>query len=209
MAQAADTQFPPRAGNGGRDPFEDAVAVVLQHEGGFVDDPVDPGGATNFGVSLRFLRGLGDLDGDGYLDGDLDRDGDVDAEDIRRMTREQAKAIYRSQWWDRYGYGQLGLPKVAAKVFDLSVNMGAHQAHKCLQRALGSVGLDLSDDGILGPASRRAIEDVAKAARQGVNSEGALLAALRSEAAGFYRTLIAEKPAFAKYRRGWLRRAYS
>ena len=75
--------------------FDKAIEVTLAHEGGFTDDPVDTGGATNWGVSLRFLKDAGDLDGDGVLDGDLDGDGDVDYDDIKKMARAEAIRIYK------------------------------------------------------------------------------------------------------------------
>lgn len=181
--------------------FQKALDVILEHEGGFVDDPDDPGGATNFGVSLRFLHSEGELDadGDGFHDFDFDKDGDVDAIDVRSMERFQAALIYREFWWDKYQY-QLLPGEVAIKVFDLSVNMGARQAHKLLQRALRASGVEVVDDGLIGPATRRAIDETDLCA---------LLPALRSEAAGFYRALTAARPPLKKYLKGWLRRAYS
>ncbi|MBF0590251.1 MAG: hypothetical protein HQL53_14110 [Magnetococcales bacterium] len=175
--------------------FESAISIVLQHEGGYVNDPVDPGGATNYGVSLRFLRATGDLDL-----GDVDGDGDIDADDIRQMNRDQAIAIYRSEFWDRGGYEHIRHQNVANKLFDAAVNMGPKQAHKLVQRALWSVGRRVVVDGQLGPRTLAAIQD----------ANGAhLLAALRSEMAGFYRELIARRPQLKKYRKGWERRAYA
>lgn len=175
--------------------FSEAINVVLKHEGGFSDDPNDPGGATNYGISLRYLRTVGDLDGDGYLDGDFDHDGDVDAEDIRRMSMQNAVSIYKSQWWDRYGYESINSQDVATKVFDLAVNMGARQAHIIVQRALRAVGKVVKEDGVIGPVTMAAINNY---------QSMMLLPAIRSEAAGFYRSL--NKP---KYIEGWLNRAYS
>lgn len=175
--------------------FLAALETVLRHEGGFVDAPTDPGGATNFGISLRWLRGLGDSNGDGWLEGDLDHDGDVDADDIRKLTRDEAVALYRTQWWERYGYAQIADKAIATKVFDLAVNMGAGQAHKLLQRALRATGKIVQEDGVLGPETRAAVDAYAYRG---------LLPALRSEAAGFYRGL--NKPEFLY---GWLNRAYA
>jgi len=190
----------PDIGDVGDERFRHAVRRVLAHEGGFVDDPDDPGDATKHGISLRYLRRLGDLDGDGYLDGDLDQDGDLDVEDIRRMTPATAARIYHDQWWQRYGYGELRVG-TATKVFDLAVNMGPRQAHICLQRAArAAFDAELVEDGILGPNTRAAVA---------AGDEDRLLAALKSEAAGYYRSLIAARPALAKYERGWLRRAYA
>jgi lysozyme family protein len=175
--------------------FSEAINVVLQHEGGFSDDPADSGGTTNHGISLRYLRTVGDLDCDGYRDGDLDRDGDVDSDDIRRMSVRDAVALYKSQWWDRYGYEQIHAQDVATKVFDLAVNMGARQAHIVVQRALRAVGKVVKEDGILGPVTIEAINNY---------QPRGLLPAIRSEAAGFYRGL--NRPQFIA---GWLNRAYS
>lgn len=183
--------------------FNLAIAAVLKHEGGFVDDSADPGGVTNFGISLRFLKKAGelDLDGDGHPDGDIDFDGDIDAEDIINMTRAQAIELYRNHFWLRYGYNRMP-SGIGEKVFDLCVNMGPRQAHKLLQRALRSVGGSLVDDGVIGPKTRRVI-------RRYDNQTDLIVAALRSESAGFYRTLAALKIELKKYLNGWLNRAYS
>ena len=171
--------------------FEAAIPYVLEHEGGYSDHPYDAGGPTNFGVSLRLLRELG------Y---DVDHDGDVDAQDIAALSRTDAVLVFRRLWWDRYQYGALGSQLVAEKTFDLAVNMGAAQAHRLLQRALrASGGVELSEDGVLGPRTVTA----ARAA-----DPWATRAALRSEAAGFYRLLSAQKPSLAVFLGGWLRRAY-
>jgi lysozyme family protein len=176
--------------------FALAIKTVLQHEGKYVDNPADPGGATNYGISLRWLTSIGDADNDGVLDGDIDLDGDVDADDIAKMTVEQAEGFYKLHWWDKYGYGKIQDQSVAVKVFDLAVNMGAKQAHKCLQRAIRSAKLlKLKDDGILGQQTLDAANST---------NYTHLLCALRSEAAGFYRSL--NRPQFLE---GWLNRAYS
>ena len=166
--------------------FEVAVQATLDHEGGYVDHPSDPGGATKYGISLRFLRDIGV---------DIDRDGDVDADDIRGLTRQQAKLLYFRQFWQKNRYGSFPSHEIAAKVFDLSVNMGPRQAHKILQRALRACGEPIADDGIVGPRTMAALNSA---------PDHCVLSAIRSEAAGFYRYL--RKPEFE---RGWLRRAYS
>ncbi|MEM7197149.1 MAG: glycosyl hydrolase 108 family protein [Pseudomonadota bacterium] len=172
--------------------FQSAIAKTLAHEGGFVDDPADAGGATNWGISLRFLRAEGDI-------GDVDGDGDIDANDVRQMTRAEAIEIYRVKFWERYHYADLA-GSIGEKLFDLCVNMGPRQAHKILQRALRACGFVVDEDGIIGPNTIRAANE----------TDGTLLlVALRAEAAGFYRSLIAQKPALQKFQNGWLNRAYS
>ena len=95
--------------------FVQAVEAVLNHEGGYVNDPDDPGGETKWGISRRSYPSL----------------------DITNLTREDAIAIYYRDWWRRYKYDLIEDAAVAAKVLDLSVNMGPSQAHKILQREIG------------------------------------------------------------------------
>ncbi|MDX1901873.1 MAG: glycosyl hydrolase 108 family protein [Gammaproteobacteria bacterium] len=176
--------------------FDTAILTVLRHEGLYVNDPQDAGGATNYGVSLRWLKSIGDLNSDGFLDGDLDHDGDVDLFDVKNMTRDDAIKLYRQYWWDNFPYEKIVNQLIGTKLFDLAVNMGSKPSHKCLQRAIRAAsGLHLLEDGILGTKSLEAIN--------AANAD-TLLAAYRSEAAGFYRSL--NKP---KYIEGWLNRAYS
>lgn len=186
---------------GRHDPlFERALSVVLAHEGGLSEHPDDPGGVTQYGISLRYLQSLG------VRVGDLDGDGDVDADDVRGMTREQAAAIYR-RLWDAGQYAELP-PAVAVKLFDLAVNMGARRAVRLLQRALRACGRPVTDDGLLGPQTIRAAWDVHEEWSPG-NADAALLAALRSEAAGYYRVLVAKNPRLSVFEHGWLNRAYA
>lgn len=184
------------------DSFAAAIAFVLGHEGGFSDDPVDPGGTTQWGISLSWLRraGLLDLDHDGRADGDVNGDGVVDAEDVRAMPRDHAVKLYRLHWWDALGYARITDPVISAKTLDLSVNMGAAGAHRCLQRALRAAWFPVDDDGRLGPATLSAVNAA---------DPRSLMPAFKSEAAGYYRSLIAARPAFSKFEKGWLNRAYA
>jgi len=158
--------------------FDIAIKKLLEDEGGYVNDPVDPGGETKFGISKRTYPDV----------------------DIKNLTVDGAKAIYKRDFWDKGGYDNIDDTAVADKVFNLAVNMGARRAHKLIQRAMMSVGVELVEDGILGPKSFSAINSV---------DNNALLAAYRSEAAGYYRVLIARRKKFLKYKNGWLKRAYS
>lgn len=179
--------------------FKQAVENVLRHEGGFVNDPDDPGGATNYGISLRFIRN--EVDGT-EIDGlvlDKDQDGDIDADDIRQLSHHDTIDIYYRFFWDRYGYDSLR-PEIAGKVFDLCVNIGPRPAHKLLQQSVWAAGDErIANDGIIGPNTIRAAGDI---------QSKHLLVALRSEAAGFYRVLVAKRPKLSKYKDGWLNRAY-
>ena len=176
--------------------FEKAIPIILKHEGGLVDHKADPGGITNFGISLRFLKDFPE-------DGDINADGVVNAEDIRNMTVRDAMKIYHKHWWVKYRYDLINDQTIATKIFDLSVNMGAKRDHMLLQQALNKAfGMKLTVDGIIGPATRaviNAIED---------DKEQVLLTAYCDEAWGFYQRLIANKPELGVFRNGWRNRAY-
>lgn len=119
--------------------------------------------------------------------------------DIKSLNREQAIEIYYRDWWTRFHFARLPEP-AAAKLFDLAVNMGPANAVRCLQRALRACGRRIDDDGALGP------ETIAAAAAADPN---ALVAALRSEAAGHYRSLaISKETDRGLFLAGWLDRAY-
>lgn len=116
--------------------FERAVEKTLAHEGGYVNDPQDPGGETNFGISKRSYPHV----------------------NIAALTREDAIEIYRRDWWDRFNYGRITHEKIAAKTFDFSVNMGPTRAHVLLQRAVIESGGDrIVIDGALGPKTFSAV----------------------------------------------------
>lgn len=72
------------------DVFEKAHEFVQRWEGGYCDDAGDPGGATKYGVSLRFLRS------EGY---DIDGDGDVDVDDVKAVTKAKARELFRKHFW--------------------------------------------------------------------------------------------------------------
>ena len=173
------------------DNFTEAVNFALAHEGGFVDDKTDRGGTTNWGISLRFLRDI--------VGGDIDMDGDVDADDIRALTRQQAIDLYREHFWDKYQCAQL--PRlIAIKFFDFCVNMGPAQATRLLQESLVCCQYRVAVDGIMG-------EQTLSATNMNHNNPEAIVAVLRARALGFYRELMAKRPALNKYRTGWERRA--
>lgn len=110
--------------------FELAIPIVLRHEGGLIDDPSDPGGITNFGISQRSYPSI----------------------NIRALTVETASAIYKRDWWDAHHYGDIVPQAVGNKILDTAVNLGASRAHKILQEAAG-----VAVDGILGPATFTAV----------------------------------------------------
>ncbi len=171
--------------------------AIVSREGGYVNDPDDPGGATNFGVTVGTMARLGlDLDGNGR----------VDAADVRRLTRAQAVEIFLSHYYARPRIGELPEP-LRASVFDMYVNAGAN-AVKILQRLLSRMGWPLADDGVIGPRTIAAAEAAARAAPDH------LADAYGIARRNYYFALADRRPASRKYARaraggkgGWIRRA--
>lgn len=120
--------------------FERALALVLKHEGGFVNHPRDPGGATNKGVTLATFRRY------------VKPKGTVT--DLKALTNEQAGVVYRRQYWDAVLGAELP-SGVDYAVFDFAVNSGPSRAAKYLQRAVGAKA-----DGRIGPATLAAVRNV-------------------------------------------------
>jgi len=167
--------------------FDLAIPTILRHEGGLVDNPNDPGGITNYGVSLRWLKSKG-------LAGDLNHDGDVNAADIKIMTKIDAMEFYRKFWWDAYRYQFIVAQAVATKIFDAAVNMGAPRAHTLAQAVLG-----IQQDGVLGPKSLAELNAMPSIK---------FIVAYQEQMAQFYRRLVVLNPARQEFLKGWLNRAY-
>lgn len=174
--------------------FNLAIPIILKHEGGYVDNPKDPGGPTKFGISLRFLKEQG------LFKGDLDHDGDIDINDIKKMTVEQAKDFYKACWWDKYSYQSIANQDIATKVLDLSVNMGPIQSHKLLQKAVNEnyPAKPLIVDSILGNESF-----------QEINYEDpiVLLNSFKQQALKFYLNLVNKNSKLIEFLAGWKYRA--
>lgn len=170
---------------------------IVTREGGFVNDPNDPGGATNFGVTIHTMRRLGL---------DLTGDGQVDDSDVRALTRERAVDIFLDHYFHRPGIG--ALPEVLQpSVFDMQVNAGAN-AVRILQRLLVDMGYDLDVDGVIGPQTIRAAHAAARAAPDHIADAYGI--ARRD----YYYAIADRRPASRRYARrrdggkgGWILRA--
>jgi lysozyme family protein len=176
---------------------ESIAAEIVRREGGYVNDPDDPGGATNFGVTIHTMRRLGlDLTGDGR----------VDPADVRALEPEQATAIYVKHYFEA---PQIHLLPEAlhASVFDMQVNAGGN-AIRILQRLMGAFGHVLKDDGAIGPKTVAAVRAAyAEAPDHLVDAYGI-------ERRNYYYRLGDQRPASRKYARrkdgdkgGWILRA--
>jgi lysozyme family protein len=121
-----------------KDNFDKCFELVLEHEGGYVNDPRDPGGRTNMGVTQRAWET--------YLN------RSVTETEMRTLTPNIIKPFYRAMYWDKLKGDQLpaGIDYAA---FDLAVNSGVRKAARYLQQIAG-----VFDDGIIGPKSLEAIQ---------------------------------------------------
>jgi lysozyme family protein len=123
------------------DNFDACVALILANEGGFCDQPADPGGATNFGITKRTLEAFV---GHG-----------VSVDDVRNLSSNTAIEIYRSNYWNVMRCGDLP-PGVDLMVFDYGVNSGPATSVKALQALVG-----VPQDGAVGKITLGAVEKVA------------------------------------------------
>lgn len=182
--------------------FARAVRDVLETEGGFVDDPVDRGGTTKYGISLRFLKDEGQID--------LDGDGDIDGMDIRRLKRSDAIFLYHRCFWKRLDADALPQP-IGEMMFDQAVNAGLGSARRLLQRAINrclaraaSAPPQLVIDGWIGKATTDALNWVL---RWGALGMPALTDAFRVEVRLRYRAIAEQNPSQRRFLKGWLARA--
>lgn len=157
--------------------LDECLAFTLREEGGFVDDPRDPGGATNMGVTLGTLRVWRD-------------DPRLGVADVRTLTRAAVTSIYGADYWNKLRCDALpgGVDLMA---FDFAVTSGTLRSAKLLQAALG-FSADAAD-GAVGP-------DTLAAAQTGQHA--AVIAALAGRHAAYYRAL----PTFHVFGAGWLAR---
>lgn len=116
--------------------FDRALSLVLKHEGGYVDHPRDPGGATNKGITIATYRRYVKKNGT--------------KEDLKRISDADVAKVYRKHFWDKVRGDDLP-SGVDYAVFDFAVNSGPTRAAKYLQRVLG-----VTQDGIIGGETLKA-----------------------------------------------------
>ena len=112
--------------------FEQAIEVILKHEGGFVDHPSDPGGRTNFGISQRSYPDV----------------------DIKNLTRQGAKEIYKKDYWNPLKLYLIDNANICLDIFDVAVNSGRSRAVKMAQKLVGT-----KEDGGMGVITAKAINE--------------------------------------------------
>lgn len=177
--------------------FEDAVDYVLDRELGYVDSPNDSGGATNFGISLRFLRSLTEENQRKY--GIFEP---INEQTIQELSVEQAKCIYKGEFWDNARFSDVRDQLVCNYIFDMAVNCGIAQSVKIVQRSLWALSFSrrfIVDDGILGD---RTLE------RLNIILPDMVMPVLVASRASYYRLLAEIRPKDKENLEGWLNRSY-
>lgn len=150
--------------------FERCIPVILRHEGGYVNHPNDPGGETKYGISKRAFPN----------------------EDIKNLTIERAKEIYKKYYWDRMGVEGIEDIQLCLHVFDHGVNAGARTSIRMLQRLAG-----VKADGVIGPITLGA-----------VNSQN-LTEKFKQERINYYTRLAERRPKLKVFLKGWINRVHT
>jgi lysozyme family protein len=194
--------------------FDRALARLLEIEGGYVNDPDDPGGETCWGISRRFhpdwqgwamvdavkaeygtgpaFSGINDIT-KALVRGALDRDENLQA---------LVATFYRTEFWNRFRGDAIPV-EIADEMLDIAVNLGVHQAVKFLQSALNLwpfEGEPLVVDGIFGWVTEERVNALDKSE---IRSTVTMLNILQGM---HYMELVKERPDKAKYLKGWLKR---
>jgi type VI secretion system secreted protein VgrG len=161
------------------------IAALILREGGYVDDPDDRGGPTNYGITLATLHAW--------------RGTPVSAADVAALTVGEASAIYTSEYFTKPGFDAVADPILQEFLFDFGVNSGPRAATMALQTVLLQAGLYAGKiDGSFGPLSRAAIAKV--------TNHAALFFAVKCERYEFLLRDVGQRPADAKYAAGWANR---
>jgi lysozyme family protein len=168
--------------------FQAFLPILLQHEGGFVNDPADPGGATNKGITIATfqacaMRLLG-------IAPTLDA--------LKAITDQQAGVIYKELYWNHICGDQISLQALANIVCDFQVNAGSRSS-KLLQQVINELGAapPLVIDGIIGASSLAALQLI---------DQRDAYARFKQHVIDYYRALAAQRPELKKFLRGWLNR---
>lgn len=166
--------------------WDKSIDFVLNWEGGFVDHPLDKGGPTNRGITLSTLKAA-------YAQ------GIVKHCDIKALTLAEAKAIYKTNYWDKWGWGALPWPACLC-LLDITVNHGSGGMAIIAQRACNALGAGLDIDGKYGPKTKTALFAIAPASPEALSEQ---LCIWRKD---YYNRIIRNNPTQEVFRKGWFNR---
>ncbi len=173
--------------------FNKVIPIILKHEGGYVNNSADPGGATNMGIILKLFRQWAFKFHLEPTEGGL-----------KAMTKEQASVIYKEYFWDRIMGDGITSQPVAALLMDSIVNLDELKlasgrrdstAVKFVQTAVG-----VTADGLFGQKTLKALNDA---------DPKSVFESLKNSRIGYYNDLVERKPALKEFHKGWLKRVNS
>lgn len=170
------------ADNADDERFDTFADFVLSWEGGFANNPADPGGATNKGITLATWQRRGR---------DLNGDGKIDVSDLRLITDDDAKQIMRLYYWDKWKADEIKSQSIANLLVDWVWGSGTYGI------TIPQTLLGVSADGIVGPKTLAAVN--------GQDPEK-LFNALKARREQHFRNIAANTPTSQQFLTGWLRR---
>lgn len=156
--------------------------IIFKWEGGFVDDPLDRGGATNKGVTLSTWKQCG------Y---DKDGDDDIDVDDLKKLTLSDATIVLKKYYWDRWRADQINNQSVANILVDWVWGSGVHGI-KIPQRILG-----VESDGVVGPKTIQALNSL---------DQSELFKKIWLARKDFLNGIVQRNPSQQRFIKGWLNR---
>lgn len=169
--------------------FDICLPIILKNESGFVDDPDDPGGATNKGITFKtFCSCANSL-----------LDTEPTMANLEALTDEQAGKIYRQNYWNAVYGDEIASQNLANIVCDFYVNSEVAAA-KLLQTVLNDLGANLKVDGCVGPATTKALANV---------DQDEVYRRYKAGRIAFYQALVQENPSLSKFLKGWVNRVNS
>lgn len=182
--------------------FEEAIPIVLRHEGKLHDSEHDAGGITHYGISLRFIKGLIENHPELLEEFDLNDNKIIDRYDIVHMTEHQATQVYRKHWWKPFNFSQINNQQIANKLFDVSVNMGSRKAIRIYQETynneFGTFNLKIT-----GKLDKETLDWTNCLNESGVEI---LLKSYNRSLENYYRYLATRHPIYKIFLQGWLNR---
>lgn len=161
-----------------------SLPYVLANEGGFVNNPHDHGGATNFGITRdTYARWIG---------------SSVSVDDVKNMPLEDVNQIYYAYYWSPLNLDQIKDQTVATAIFDMGVNFGIHRGAMLAQAAVNDLNGNLQVDGMLGPKSCAAVNNCLA---------NKFISSFTAEVKKRYQAIVDNNPSQSVFYKGWMNRA--